>query len=167
MVWHTLETLGPRVQASRMVREYVDHGYLPASRMVAAATGDGYRGALSLADYRTKLEVSWPRLRIFDSELVVAATEPLVVGTEVTIRARIDLAGLDPSEVDIQAVVGRVGDDDELHDTVTVPMTGDGIGAFAARVKLPRPGAIGYTVRVLPRHGLLAAPAELARVVLA
>ncbi|MEU8634944.1 alpha-glucan family phosphorylase [Amycolatopsis sp. NPDC048633] len=167
MVWHTLETLGPRVQASRMVREYVDNGYLPASRMVAAATGDGYRGALSLADYRTKLEVSWPRLRIFDSELQVEATEPLVVGTEVTIRARIDLAGLDPSEVDIQAVVGQVGDDDELRDAVTVPMTADGIGAFAARLKLPRPGSIGYTVRVLPKHGLLAAPAELARVVLA
>ena len=111
--------------------------------------------------------MSWPRLRIFDSELLVEASERLVVGTEVTIRARIDLAGLDPSEVDIQAVVGRVGDDDELRDTVTVPMTADGIGAFAARLKLPRPGAIGYTVRVLPKHGLLAAPAEIARVVLA
>jgi starch phosphorylase len=50
---------------------------------------------------------------------------------------------------------------------VTVPMTADGIGAFAARLKLPRPGSVGYTVRVLPKHGLLAAPAELARVVLA
>ena len=88
----------------------------------AGGSSRGYRGALSLADYRTKLEVSWPRLRIFDSELLVEATEPLVVGTEVTIRARIDLAGLDPSEVDIQAVVGQVADDDELRDAVTVPM---------------------------------------------
>jgi starch phosphorylase len=135
--------------------------------MVAEATGDGYRGALSLADYRTKLDVSWPRVRIFDSELLVDQAEPLVVGAEVTIRARIDLAGLDPSEVDIQAVVGKVGDDDELRDAVTVPMTADGIGAFAAKLKLPQPGAIGYTVRVLPKHSMLAAPAELARVLLA
>ncbi|MFE0028492.1 alpha-glucan family phosphorylase [Amycolatopsis sp. NPDC059021] len=167
MVWHTLETLGPRVQAARMVREYVESGYLPAARMVAAATGDGYRGALSLADYRTKLEVAWPRVRIFDSELLVEDRQPLVVGTEVTVRARIDLAGLDPSEVDIQAVVGRVGEDDELSDTVTVPMTGDGIGAFAARLRLPRPGSVGYTVRVLPKHPLLATSAELSKVVLA
>ncbi|EME58733.1 alpha-glucan family phosphorylase [Amycolatopsis decaplanina] len=165
MVWHTLETLGPRVQASRMVREYVESGYLPASRMVAEATGDGYRGALSLADYRTKLDVSWPRVRIFDTELLVEDAAPMVTGTEVTIRARIDLAGLEPSEVDIQAVVGKVGDGDELSDPVTVPMSGDGIGAFAARLKLPHPGSIGYTVRVLPKHRLLATPAELARVV--
>ena len=167
MVWHTLETLGPRVQASRMVREYVESGYLPASRMVAKATGDGYSGALSLADYRTKLEVAWPRVQIFDTELLAEAVEPVVVGTEVTIRARIDLAGLEPSEVDIQAVVGKVGDDDELHDPVIVPMAADGIGAFAARLKLPQPGAIGYTVRVLPRHSMLATSAELARVLLA
>ncbi|RSM76566.1 DUF3417 domain-containing protein [Amycolatopsis sp. WAC 01375] len=165
MVWHTLETLGPRVQASRMVREYVESGYLPASRMVAEATDDGYRGALSLADYRTKLDVSWPRVRIFDTELLVEDAAPMVTGTEVTIRARIDLAGLEPSEVDVQAVVGKVGDGDELSDPVTVPMSGDGIGAFAARLKLPHPGSIGYTVRVLPKHRLLATPAELARVV--
>ncbi|MEU9688235.1 alpha-glucan family phosphorylase [Amycolatopsis japonica] len=165
MVWHTLETLGPRVQASRMVREYVESGYLPASRMVAEATGDGYRGALSLADYRTKLDVSWPRVRIFDTELLVEDSAPMVTGTEVTIRARIDLAGLEPSEVDVQAVVGKVGDGDELSDPVTVGMSGDGIGAFAARLKLPHPGSIGYTVRVLPKHRLLATPAELARVV--
>ncbi|MFI9454847.1 alpha-glucan family phosphorylase [Amycolatopsis sp. NPDC052450] len=165
MVWHTLETLGPRVQASRMVREYVESGYLPASRMVAEATDDGYRGALSLADYRTKLDVSWPRVRIFDTELLVEDAAPMVTGTEVTIRARIDLAGLEPSEVDVQAVVGKVGDGDELSDPVTVPMSGDGIGAFAARLKLPHPGSIGYTVRVLPKHRLLATPAELAKVV--
>ncbi|WP_037304664.1 alpha-glucan family phosphorylase [Amycolatopsis orientalis] len=167
MVWHTLESLGPRVQASRMVREYVESGYLPASRMVAEATGDGYRGALSLADYRTKLDVSWPRVRVFDTELLVEDNAPMVTGTEVTIRARIDLAGLDPSEVDVQAVVGKVGDGDELSDPVTVGMSGDGIGAFAVRLKLPHPGSIGYTVRVLPKHRLLATPAELARVVLA
>ncbi|WP_409496430.1 alpha-glucan family phosphorylase [Amycolatopsis sp. cmx-11-12] len=165
MVWHTLESLGPRVQASRMVREYVESGYLPASRMVEEATGDGYRGALSLADYRTKLDVSWPRVRIFDTELLVEDAAPMVTGTEVTIRARIDLAGLEPSEVDVQAVVGKVGDGDELSEPVTVPMSGDGIGAFAARLKLPHPGSIGYTVRVLPKHRLLATPAELARVV--
>ncbi|MEC3980347.1 alpha-glucan family phosphorylase [Amycolatopsis sp. H20-H5] len=167
MVWHTLETLGPRVQAARMVREYVESGYVPASKMVAAATGDGYRGALSLADYRTKLEVAWPRVRIFDSELLYEAQEQLVVGTEVTVRARIDLAGLDLGEVHIQTVVGKVGDGDELLEPVTVPMTGDGIGAFTATVRLPHAGSLGYTVRVLPKHDLLATPAELARVVLA
>jgi starch phosphorylase len=167
MVWHTLETLGPRVQASRMVREYVESGYVPAARMVEAATGDDYRGARSLSQYRTKLDIAWGRVQIFDSELIIAAQDSMVVGTEVLVRARIDLAGLDPSEVDVQVVVGKVDDGDELREVVTVPMEPTGIGEFSAKLRLPHAGSLGYTVRVLPRHYLLASPAELAKVLLA
>jgi starch phosphorylase len=167
MIWHTLETLGPRVQASRMVREYVESGYVPAAQMVAAATGDDYRGARSLSEYRTKLGISWSRVKIFDSELVIEARESMVVGTDVLVKARIDLAGLKPSDVDVQAVVGKVGDGDELHDFVTVPMDSTGIGEFTAKLQLPHAGSLGYTVRVVPRHPMLASPAELGKVVLA
>ncbi|WP_026360936.1 alpha-glucan family phosphorylase [Amycolatopsis nigrescens] len=166
MVWHTLETLGPRVQASRMVREYVENYYRPAAGMVAAAASDGYAGAMALAAYRKKVDLSWRQVRIFDSELTVEAPQALVVGNEVRVRARIDLAGLEPSDVDVQAVVGRVGDTDELQDPVTVPMPCTGIGEFSAALRLPHAGSLGYTVRVLPRHDLLASPAELGRVVL-
>ena len=44
MVGHTLRALGPRVQASRMVREYVEELYIPAarsSRMLSEAEGTG------------------------------------------------------------------------------------------------------------------------------
>jgi starch phosphorylase len=42
-----------------------------------------------------------------------------------------------------------------------------GIGEFSAKLRLPHAGSLGYTVRVLPRHYLLASPAELAKVLLA
>ncbi|QFU87036.1 alpha-glucan family phosphorylase [Amycolatopsis sp. YIM 10] len=164
-VWHTLQTLGPRLQASRMVREYVETGYRPAVEMVHGAIADGYRGARSLADYRSKVEIAWPRLTIFDTELQVESPDALMVGTEVRVTARIDLAGLDPSEVDVQAVVGKVGDTDDLAESVTVSMEPAGVGLFAAKLRLPYAGSLGYTVRVLPRHGLLATSAELGRVI--
>ncbi|KAA9155759.1 glycosyltransferase family 1 protein [Amycolatopsis acidicola] len=164
MVWHTLDTLGPRVQASRMVREYVESHYQPAARTVTAASQDSYAGAKSLSEYRKRIETVWPHVKIFDTEMTAEALE---VGSEVRLRARIDLAGLDPSEVDIQAVVGRVEDTDDLHEPMTVPMTPGGIGEFVAVVRLPRAGSLGYTVRVLPKHPLLATPAELGKVALA
>jgi starch phosphorylase len=167
MVWHTLDTLGPRVQAFRMVREYVESFYRPAATNVAEATGDGYRGARSLAEFRRRVDLAWRRVRIVDTELTVDASEALVVGQEVRVGARVDLAGLGPSEVDVQAVVGRVGDTDDLHDPVTVPMPHTGDGEFSATLKLPHAGSLGYTVRVLPKHSLLATPAELGKVVLA
>ncbi|MFF5987973.1 alpha-glucan family phosphorylase [Prauserella flavalba] len=167
MIWHTLRTLGPRVQASRMVREYVESYYLPAATMVAEASRDGYAASRAFAGYRTRLDLAWNRVRVLDTELVVEGADALVVGGDVRVRAGVDLAGLDESEVDVQAVVGRVGDTDDLEDVVTVPMRPAGRGVFDATLRLPHAGALGYTVRVLPKHRLLASPAELGKVVLA
>jgi starch phosphorylase len=85
----------------------------------------------------------------------------------VPVSATVDLAGLDSSDVEVQAVVGRVGDTDELSDVVTVTMAAQGDGRYTATVPLPHTGALGITARVLPKHSLLATPAELGRVILA
>ncbi|GAB3476142.1 alpha-glucan family phosphorylase [Amycolatopsis cihanbeyliensis] len=167
MVRHTLDTLGPRVQASRMVREYVESYYRPAAIAVTAALEESGAGARSLAAYRDRIDLAWNRVRIFDTEFLVETPETLVVGKEIRVRARVDLAGLDPSDVQVQALLGRVGDTDDLLDPVVVPMEPEGGGGFGASLRLPRAGSLGYTVRVLPKHSLLASPAELGKVVLA
>ncbi|HEX9337620.1 MAG TPA: hypothetical protein VF892_17125, partial [Pseudonocardiaceae bacterium] len=92
---------------------------------------------------------------------------PPVIGATAHVRARVDLAGLTPSDVDVQIVVGRVDDADELRDVVTASMRPTTDGEYTADLRLPHAGALGYTVRVLPHHALLATPAELGRVVLA
>ncbi|OLT40379.1 glycogen phosphorylase [Saccharomonospora sp. CUA-673] len=166
-VWHTLRTLGPNVQASRMVREYVESYYLPAAAMGAEAAADDYAGARGLAAYRTRIDTTWPRVRIADTELVADGADTLVVGGDVRVRAHVDLAGLDADEVEVQAVVGRVGDTDDLQDVVHVPLQQVERGVFEARLRLPHAGALGYTVRVLPRHRLLDSPAELGRIAVA
>ena len=94
-----------------------------------------------------------------------------VLGAPMTVRAEVVLGGLAPEEVLVQAVVGRADDADELSEAVVTPMTPigpghDGSHRFEAVVALPHAVVLGYTVRVLPRHDLLAAPAELGRVVL-
>ncbi len=166
MVRHTLASLGPSVQASRMVREYVEELYAPAAGSAEAVVGDGYRGAKELSAYRQRLRSSWARVRVLDSEIRLGEGTP-VLGAPVSVRARVDLAGLEPGEVDVQAVLGRVGDGDELVDAVTTPMRHVGGEDYEADLTLPHAGGVGYTVRVLPKHELLASRAELGRVVLA
>ncbi|MPY96693.1 MAG: alpha-glucan family phosphorylase [Actinophytocola sp.] len=169
MVWHTLATLGPSVQTSRMLREYVERYYVPASASVAVTSADDYRGARELAAYRARLEEGWEHVRVTDSSLTVVNPDgkgELVVGAPVRVTATVELAGLSPDEVDVQAVLGKVGDTDDLDDVVTTSMGKTSDGGFAAEVPLPHAGALGYTVRVLPRHDLLASPAELGKVVL-
>ncbi|MCP2167016.1 alpha-glucan family phosphorylase [Goodfellowiella coeruleoviolacea] len=166
MVRHTLATLGPAVQASRMVREYVETYYAPAAQSAASVCRDGHAGARELTAYRARVAAAWPAVSVVDSGTAVNGSGGPRLGVPLRVWARVHLGGLDPSEVDVQAVIGRVGDSDELHDVVTAPMRHTGDGGYEADVPLPHAGSVGYTVRVLPKHPLLATPAELGRVAL-
>ncbi|OLR91499.1 alpha-glucan family phosphorylase [Actinokineospora bangkokensis] len=167
MVRHTLAALGPQVQASRMVREYVESAYAPAATSGALAVADGFTAAKDLAAYRVRLAEAWPRVKVLDCELALEENTTPVVGDRVAVRALVDLAGLSPDDVEVQAVAGRVSDTDDLSDVVTATMAPVGEGRYAVELPLPHAGALGVTARVLPKHRLLATPAELGRVVLA
>jgi starch phosphorylase len=166
-VRHTLATLGPKVQASRMVREYVENLYVPAARSAVATVGEGFRGAKDLASYRDRLRAHWAHVRVAELDLDEAGPTAPLLGTPVRVRAVIEHGELTPDELEVQVVFGRVNDAGDLYDLVTVPMRDGMDGHYEAELPLPRAGAVGYTVRVLPRHGLLATPAELGKVVLA
>jgi glycogen phosphorylase len=178
MVRHTLQTLGPKVLASRMVRDYVETYYVPAAqsrrRTVQAAEGaeGGEFGvARELAAYRRRVEEAWPKIDITDVDSTGLPDTP-VLGSKLTLTATVQLAGLSPDEVTVQAVVGRVDSGDVLLDPVTVEMsyTGTAEGGnqvFSTTTPLPVAGAVGYTVRVLPHHPMLAAANELGLVRLA
>ena len=176
MVRHTLVTLRPQVQASRMVQDYVESLYAPAARSSSAVLASSFAGARGLAAYRGRLEAAWPRVRVAHVDTTGVPDTPggasLAMGTPLTVRAAVELAGLSVDEVTVQVLIGRVDDHNELHSPVATAMApigsaDGGTERYEATVALPAAGVIGYTVRVLPRHDLLASPVELGRVVLA
>ncbi|EUA12683.1 alpha-glucan phosphorylases family protein [Mycobacterium kansasii 732] len=175
MVRHTLQTLGPKVLASRMVRDYVEHYYAPAAhswRKTIGVADDGteFGGARELAAYRRRAAAAWPRIEITDVDSAGLPDTPLL-GSKLTLTAIVQLAGLQPDEVTVQAVLGRVDAGDMLLDPTTVDMSHtdtDGVShIFSTTTPLPLAGAVGYTVRVLPRHPMLADGNELGLVTLA
>jgi starch phosphorylase len=170
LVRHTLTTLRPQVQASRMVGDYVRDWYVPAAQAAAEVTAGRFAAAKELAGYRAKLTAAWPRVRVGGVDASGLPDTP-VVGAPMTVRAEVYLAGLDPSDVCVEAVIGRVDEADELSEAVVVQMKhvqrGANADRFEAVVALPHAGLAGYTVRVLPTHRLLAGPAELGKIVLA
>ncbi|WP_156753479.1 alpha-glucan family phosphorylase [Actinokineospora pegani] len=168
MVRHTLATLGPQVQATRMVREYVESAYAPAATSGAQAQADDHQAAKDLAAYRHRIQAAWTHIRVTDCELNIQDDAPTpVIGDRVQVKATVDLAGLTPDDVEVQAVIGRVADTDDLSNVVTATMTPTTPQTWEAQIALPHAGALGVTARVLPKHPLLATPAELGKVVLA
>jgi starch phosphorylase len=184
MVSHTLRTLGPKALASRMVRQYVTGLYAPAahaSRVLAGQDGpashrseaDGTRasgngtafdGARELAAWKQRVIGGWQGVRV---EHVEADDGDLSPGGRLTVRASVALGTLQPADVCVEVVYGRAGDSDEIIEPhrsqlrLDGEVAGDGVARYAGEAELGQPGPFGYTVRVLPRHRLLAGPAEL------
>ena len=175
MVRHTVQSLGPKVLASRMVRDYTEQYYIPAAdsvrRTVEAIDGLPFGQARELAAYRQRVTETWPSVAITDVDSTGLPDTPLL-GSELTLTATVNLAGLGADEVMVQAVLGRVDSGGTLTDPQYVDMvhTGSGEGGtevFATTTPLRLSGAMGYTVRVLPHHRLLAGDTELGLVTLA
>jgi glycogen phosphorylase len=171
MVAHTLRTLGPKVLATRMVRQYVTELYAPAaqvSRALAAPSGSGrdgaYAGARELAAWKRRVTGAWPGVRV---EHVEADDGDLSPGGRLIVRASIALGTLSPADVCVEVVYGRAGDSDEIIDPARSVLQpdgaagSDGVVRYSGAAQLGQPGPFGYTVRVLPSHRLLAGPAEL------
>jgi starch phosphorylase len=164
MVRHTLRETGPKVLATRMVRDYVQQLYIPAAASSRAMAEGEYAAARDEATWRAHLLANWHGVRVAHVEATGAGDTP-EIGSTLDLRAEVELPGLQPTDVEVQAAYGRVDDADGLHDVTTVPMKheqSDGARHwFAATLPLERTGAFGYTVRVLPHSPRMADPAEL------
>ncbi|GAA1659120.1 glycosyltransferase family 1 protein [Fodinicola feengrottensis] len=170
MVRHTLKSLGPLVQATRMVRDYVEELYTPAGAAAGRLAASSYEGARELAGWYGRIRAGWDSVRVAHVDASGTGDTPQL-GASMHLRAEVVLGPLSPSDVTVQACYGRVDATEELHDVTCVEMshTGDGdeFTIFDGDVPLQRAGAFGYTVRVLPRHELLSSSAEPGLVVLA
>ena len=167
MVRHTLQTLGPKVLASRMVRDYVHQLYAPAAVASRGLASSSYAPAREVAAWRATVARTWPSVRVVHVD--TAGVETPQVGSALQLRASVDLAGLPADAVVVQAVYGRVDEADDIHRPATRVLTPagtgeDGLPRFEGEVPLERPGSFGYTVRVLPHHALLPGASDLALV---
>ncbi|WP_435771659.1 alpha-glucan family phosphorylase [Nocardioides sp. SYSU DS0651] len=164
MLRHTWSSLGPKVLASRMVRDYVDQLYAPAARNARALAADE-AAPRDLAAWKSRVRSRWTDVRVEHVE-TEGFGDAVEVGTVMTVRCHVALGELAPSDVQVQLVHGRVDAEDVIVDSTVTPLTfaesyDGGRHRFDGEVALGRSGPFGYTVRVVPTHPLLVAPAEL------
>ena len=165
MVRHTLKSLGPKVLADRMVRDYVLEASTPrrpAARARSTATTPARR---SWPSGSTASAPGGARWRSTTSSPAASVT-PRSSARRSRCACSSRSASLTPDDVDVQVVHGRIKHEDDLVDT-TVASLGLGETYEAGRhrfegvVELDTTGPFGYTVRVLPKNPHLASPAEL------
>ena len=163
-VRHTLATLSPELSADRMVSEYVNRLYVPAANSARTFAANSYSAARELAAWVDAIRSNWPKIHVTHVES--GGVEEPQVGDTLSIRAQVEIDGIDPSDLVVQIVSGRSpGDTDftvQSVETLTCDSHEEGKPAqYVGEIPLTRAGSFGYTVRVLPNNPLLASPAEL------
>lgn len=163
MVRDTVAGLGPKVLASRMVRDYVTNLYTPSatsSRLIDEAPG----GASALAAWKHRVRQAWPGVVVEHVESLDG--EQVEVGAKIHVSALVRLGDLTPDDIEVQLITGRVDSEDRLREPrVNAFPTGTnvdgGLRRYEGWVEARRAGSIGYTVRVVPFHQQLASDAEM------
>jgi len=165
MVRHTLTSLGPKVLATRMVRDYVERLYLPAAMSNAELTAANYALASDLSEWKERVRKAWSEVRVDHVESEGAA-DVITAGTNVEVRAFVSLGELSPDDVFVEVLSGRVDSDDRIQDPTSTPMQAveqyeQNRWKFQGSLSVDHNGAFGYTVRLLPRHAGMVAPVEM------
>jgi glycogen phosphorylase len=129
--------------------------YDPAHLGHARMTGSGYTLARERAGWNAKVRDVWDKVRFVDAGNAGPGGS-LTSGKPVPVRAAIELAGLSPGDVRVEAVFGRVNSNGHLEDTevLTLPSVEQqgSVAVFSRDIVPERTGRLGYALRVSPNH---------------
>jgi starch phosphorylase len=165
-VRRSLTTLGPRVTAARMVRDYTEQLYEPAAAQGDAMTTSGHKRARDLAAWKDRVLAGWEGVHVDHLEVDGNVAE---LGAERSVEAIVALGPLSPEDVEVQLVHGPAGQGEELASPAIVPMrkegdAPDGHLRYAGSFTCEQTGRYGVTVRIVPSHPDLANTAEMGRI---
>ena len=156
---HNWASLGPKVTASRMVRDYVTKLYEPAAAGALALSNDDSAGARSLAAFKSHVRAAWSTVRISNIE---TDTNEGHEGERRSARVSVDLGEFSPNNVQVQVLHGPIDSEGSLLPSPQIcTLTIGADHVWSGDYVVGRSGSYGLTARVLPSHPLLANEFEL------
>ena len=153
-VKQSLKFVSANFNCQRMVTEYATQLYGPAHLAYERVRRDHFAFPREHTRWHKEVSEKWPNVKFVDFGLGI---EKVSAGTSVPLRASLDLAGLTPDDVRVEAVVGRVGAHGELEDTQVLTLGPAGtqqesIFMFGRDFAPFTTGRLGYALRVSPNH---------------
>ncbi len=159
----SIESLGPYVTADRMLRDYVENLYEPASRQGKKMTMNAHERAKELAAWKARVLEFWDDVEFLE---VHGETMTADVGENREVNALLRVGRLSPDDITVQLAHGRVGANGEITAPTVVEMKPDhcdeeGLCAYRGSFSTEAPGLYGFTVRAVPAHRDLTSPMDL------
>ncbi len=162
-----MAVLAPRFSATRMLRDYLEQAYLPASAALRRRLADAAAAARSLRAWERRLHHGWKSLHIGAPDMTAEADGwschvPVYLGEIAAEDVRVELYADPPrSDAPGDAPGNAPGAAPSVALARGAPVAGAVNGfTYAGRVVTTRPRR-DFTVRILPSHPEARVPAEL------
>jgi len=154
----------PTFNTARMVRDYANTGYFPASDRHRVVTSDEYQAGKDLAHWKEKMLKNWGNLKIHTVD--VSAPEDINVNQSISVKSLITLGSLEPHDVQVELYKGAVDTNGKIINADTAVMTYQGQDSagnslYTSEIAYAASGLQGLSLRVLPHHANLSNPYEL------
>jgi glycogen phosphorylase len=153
-VKQSLRYVSAHYNCQRMISEYTAQFYEPAHRSFQKMTHGGFADAREYVEWSRGVMARWSDVRFLDASSGIDSE--VLSGTSVPLRARVELAGLAPTDVRVEAVLGRIGPRGELEETQVVlldPIQQQGTAFLFGKEFAPQStGRLGFSARVTPNH---------------
>ena len=160
MMKNSMTTIGKQFSTHRMLMDYSNAFYLPALKNADRFSKEEYSRAKKVAEYVAKIETAWNEVEVVKVD--GGQRHELHVGDTVSVSAHLRLASLQPEDVTVEAIIGRVTADGSLEQPRRIPLKfadrENGATLFKAKVPCDQAGRQGLAIRVLPNHPDLVHP---------
>ena len=144
----------PRFDARRMVSEYDSSLYQPAHANFVELRESNYEKAREKTRWSRRVREVWDRVDFVD--LGPAPAGPVTSGRPLSVRAAVEMAGLDAGDVRVEAVLGKVGSSGSLEESEVIllpPTEKKGtVTVFSRELTPQHTGRLGYALRISPNH---------------
>ncbi len=152
MMKNTIESCGSQYNTHRMLVDYIEKYYLKAEKIVGMLTEKDYLAAKNLSHWHKNIEHSWKDIKIVHVD--TPATDSILSGSNVAIKAKIHLGVINPEDVKVEVYHGILDiNGDKIIDPQRTQMKKidqeTDLTIFEAQIPCDRGGRYGYTVRVL------------------
>src|SRR6056297_551311 len=150
-------TLGWKVIAGRMVRDYVTAYYEPAAVGTTTMTADAGAPARDLAAWKQRVEAAWPEVSV---RLEASTLGSGSAGEQRSVVLDLEAGSLGPDDIVVQLLHGPVLSDGSFDEALldVVPVTADHDGRLRTVFTPDRAGRWGVAARAMPTHPHLRTP---------
>ncbi|MDR2727157.1 MAG: alpha-glucan family phosphorylase, partial [Deltaproteobacteria bacterium] len=152
----SVKTLTAQFSSGRMVSDYLDKYYLPASIRFNEMSKDELHLAKNLAAWQADVATRFSSLRLGNIQVNGMNDDQLICGQPLTVQLNINLGAMQANEILAQLVIGPMRGEDFADAPTSVRLTPDqsakdsGEVSFTGAFTATRNGRYAYGIRVMP-----------------